>query len=87
MVGISNTKHYYKYLIKNINYLIKNTVYMTVYIKSIAMIIYISVYQSNLNALRFRIISFVVKLLFFVVLMLLPLLVAQVLNRSDYKAR
>ena len=27
------------------------------------------------------------KLLFFVVLMLLPLLVAQVLNRSDYKAR
>ena len=51
---------------------------MTVYIKSIAMIIYISVYQSNLNALRFRIISFVVKL---------PLLVAQVLNRSDYKAR
>ena len=70
MVGISNTKHYYKYLIKNINYLIKNTVYMTVYIKSIAMIIYISVYQSNLNALRFRIISFVVKLLLLVVLML-----------------
>ena len=70
MVGIRNTKHYYKYLIKNINYLIKNTVYMTVYIKSIAMIIYISVYQSNLNALRFRIISFVVKLLLLVVLML-----------------
>ena len=43
---------------------------MTVYIKSIAMIIYISVYQSNLNALRFRIISFVVKLLLLVVLML-----------------